>query len=89
MNYHLTCLMILSLCLGMCACGQQTNRANLLDPQVKYRSDTMFAHRRLVLIAEQDSLCLLREGQILQSSIDSILTLNQSQIDAILNRSKQ
>ena len=46
----------------------------------------MFAHRRLDIVKEMDSVCILREEEFVIEAIDSLLPLAQKQIDAILNR---
>lgn len=87
---HTTYYLILSLLLmclwGSSSCGSDSNKANLLDPNVKYRSDTMFAHKRMAIIKELDSLCLLKEDEYIAEAVDSLLPIAQKQIDAILNR---
>jgi len=71
----------------MSACGPDSNKANLLDPQVKYRADTMFIHHRRQILDDMDSLCVLRQEELINQSVDSLLIRNKKQIDAILNRS--
>ncbi len=68
------------------SCGPDSNKANLLDPIVKYRSDTMFAHRRILIINEMDSLCILREDGLLSEMIDSLYQRDKKKVDAIVNR---
>ncbi len=68
------------------ACSSDSNKANLLNPEVKFRSDTMFAKYRRYIIREQDSLCLLKTDELIRISTDSILAINRRQIDKIIGR---
>lgn len=73
-------------CILFTSCEKNQTRANLLDPEVKYRADTMFAHNRIAIIKEFDSLCKLQMPELIITTRDSLLVLNREQIDRILNR---
>ncbi|MFT4566313.1 MAG: hypothetical protein ACI9FN_001268 [Saprospiraceae bacterium] len=83
---HLTISALLISVSIFTSCGPDSNKANLMDPQVKYRSDTMYSHHRMSIVNEMDSLCILREDELISQSIDSIIQRRKKQIDAILNR---
>lgn len=71
------------------SCGSDNNKANLVHPDVKYRSDTMYAHRRSIIIDEMDSICIVKEDELMSQMIDSLYADNKEKIDAILNRTSK
>lgn len=72
----------------MISCDTKGNKANLLNPDVKYRSDTMYARRRSAITTSLDSLCLERQDKFIAESVDSLMKVSQKQNDQILNPKK-
>lgn len=68
------------------ACGNNQNKANLLNPDVKYRADTMFAHHRADLYKELDSLCTAKMPELIEAAKDSLIQSELQLIEKIRNR---
>ena len=61
------------------SCGDSSGK-QVLSPEVKYMSDTMFAKRKAALIEELDSLCLQESPKLKQKAIDSLLIIEKKRI---------
>ncbi len=66
------------------SCGDNSNVANLLPPDVQYMADTMFSHRRKALIEEFDSLCASKADDIVRMKVDSLVKLEKARINAMI-----
>ena len=68
------------------SCVDNTNKANLLDPAIKYQADTMFSHRHKVMSDALDSICFNMQDSLVRVYTDSLVKDQQEQINAILGR---
>ena len=73
-------------CILMLSCDNQSNKANILPPEVQLMSDTMFANRRRAIIQEMDSICEVQTPEIIRITRDSLVQLEQDRIQEILRR---
>ncbi len=68
------------------SCNTNTNKANLLDPAIKYQSDTMFSHHRGPLIKDLDTICMFRQDSLIAIYTDSFVIKRVQEINDILGR---
>lgn len=81
---------IAGIILSCFACtGSKSNRANLIDPNLRYQADTMFSHRRNVITKELDSLCLMEQPAMVQNMVDSLVEEQLAQINEILQKGSE
>ena len=66
------------------SCIDNSNRANILPPDVQYMADTMFSKRRRAIKSEMDSLCVKRTSNLIEIAVDSIVTLEKERINKII-----
>ncbi|MEL6389208.1 MAG: hypothetical protein AAFQ02_03545 [Bacteroidota bacterium] len=77
----LCALMIIGM---MTSCTSDVQRANITDPDIKYRGDTMFSHRRTLLRGELDSLCIASRDSLVEAYRDSLVVVRMAEIEKII-----
>ena len=66
------------------ACSSNSNRANVLPPDVQYMADTMLSHRRRAIYGEMDSIYQERFDKLVQYKVDSLVALEKERIQNII-----
>ena len=66
------------------ACGESSNKANILAPEVQNMADTMFARKRRMRKKILDSLCIIESPKLLIEVRDSIVQVEREQIKKII-----
>jgi len=85
-RYSLIVLLLTLLFLGgASSCGDNANKANILPPDIQYTADTMFSHRRKMIVDLQDSICAVRHDSLVQVKVDSFIQLEHERRKAILD----
>ena len=76
-------MLICCLAVACLSCTDTSNKANILPADIQYSADTMFAHKRNRLIKHMDSICASRDSIVLQTMIDSLVSVEKQRIRAI------
>ena len=84
--YLITAVVVFVSVITLGACSNNKNKANLLNPDVKYRADTMYSRHRTELLHELDSLCLAKMPELVSAARDSLLEHDIKMIDKFRNR---
>jgi len=77
-------LIAMLISVSISSCGGDSNRANILPPDIQYAADTMFGHRRRVIQLELDSLCMIRKDSLISAKVDSIISKERQSIKNII-----
>lgn len=68
------------------ACGNNGDKANIMDPNLRYQADTMFAKRKTQIKKDMDTICMLQQDSLVAVYKDSLLRYYTEQMDAIIGK---